>query len=180
MLEITRLQAMRQLKNEYKDLDQNPNMNIGATIGLVNEDDIFNWRVSLYCYDDTPYKGGLFFVSFHFPNNYPNSPPKVRFLTPIYHLNVNPKRNHPDPPGNVCLSILSRWNPNCKVEDILVSLHSLFYMTNPDSPYGLDRAIEFKENRNAYEEKVKFFTKKYADPDSKVEVDPNKDWDFTQ
>ena len=66
------------------------------------------------------------------------------------------------------------------MKEILINTFALFYMVKPESPYGLDRAEEFIENRNDYEEKIKFFTKKYADPNNKVEVDPNKDWDFTQ
>ena len=35
-------------------------------------------------------------------------------------------------------------------------------MGNPDSPYGLDIAEELRYNRATYEEKIKYFTKKYA------------------
>ena len=163
MLDITRLQAIRRLKNEFKDLEQNLIINLGVTVGLVNEDDIFNWKVSLFGPGDTPYKGGLFHVSIHFPDDYPNSPPKVNFITPIYHLNVNLKRNISEPSG-VCLSILSRWNPNFKVEDIIVSLYSLFYMTNPDCPFAGQIENEYRNNRTLYEEKIKYFSQKYANP----------------
>jgi len=52
-------------------------------------------------------------------------------------------------------------------------------MANPDSPYGLDRANEFSQNRAIYEEKIKFFTKKYAHPTLSNKVYPrDEDWDF--
>ena len=179
MLGITRLEAIRRLMEEYRDLNQNLNTNIIANVGVPNEDDIFNWRVTLLGPKDTPYKDGLFFVSMNFPDEYPNSPPKLHFLTPIYHSNVNPKRNYPEPPGNVCLSILSTWNPNCKVEDILVSLYSLFYMTNPESPFAGQRENEYKNNRTLYEEKIKYFTNKYASLTNHDNVRDNNDWDFS-
>ena len=50
-------------------------------------------------------------------------------------------------------------------------------MANPDSPYGLDKANEFKNNRLLYEEKVKYFTKKYANP-LKAGKNYDKTWDF--
>ena len=176
-MDFWKLQAMRKLKDEYENLNKNPNANLGVTVGLPNEDDIFNWRVYLIAPKDTPYKYGIYEVLMHFPDDYPNGPPEVRFVTPIYHLNVNPKRNLSDPPGNVCLSILSRWNPNFKVEDILVSLYSLFYMTNPNNPFSFQRENEYRNNRTLYEDKIKYFTRKYASPMFKR--DYNDDWDFS-
>ena len=179
MVDITRLHAMSQLKKEYKELCRNPNMNLSMTVGLPNEDDIFNWRVTLLGPKDTPYKYGVFIVSMNFPDDYPSGRPEVRFVTPIYHSNVYPERNNSDPPGNVCLSILSAWNPNCKVEDILVSLYSLFYMTNPESPFAGQRENEYKNNRTLYEEKIKYFTNKYASLTNHDNVRYNNDWDFS-
>ena len=38
---------------------------------------------------DSLYSGGLFFLQIIFPNDYPNSAPEIKFITPIYHINVN-------------------------------------------------------------------------------------------
>ena len=64
------------------------------------------------------------------------------------------------------------------MKEVLANIFGLFYMGNPDSPYGLDRADEFKNNKELNEEKVKFFIKKYADH-SKAGKEYNTDWDFT-
>jgi ubiquitin-protein ligase len=62
----------------------------------------------------------------------------------------------------------------------LTNIFALFYLGNPDSPYGIDRADEFRNNRPVYEEKIKKFTKKYASPMKKFEpCDKNRDWDFS-
>ena len=53
-------------------------------------------------------------------------------------------------------------------------------MQLPDSPYGLDRAEECNNNRSLYEEKIRYFTKKYANSMSYLKgFDRKKDWDFS-
>jgi ubiquitin-conjugating enzyme E2 D/E len=54
---------------------------------------------------DSPYSGGVFFLSIHFPTDYPFKPPKVNFTTKIYHPNINSN-------GSICLDILrDQWSP---------------------------------------------------------------------
>ena len=50
---------------------------------------------------DSPFQGGVFFLTIHFPTDYPFKPPKVAFTTKIYHPNINSN-------GSICLDIL-RW-----------------------------------------------------------------------
>ena len=163
-------------------------VNCGITVGLVDEksDNAYdNWRITLLGPKDTPYSGGLFFMNVHFPPDYPNKAPEVYFLTPIYHVNVNPcapKNEGDESLGHVCISTLNWWKPEYKMKEVLLNIYSLFYMHNPDSPYGIDRAKEYKQNIKLYEEKAKFFTKKYAGRHNKTNYNQNyertKDWDF--
>ena len=37
----------------------------------------------------TPYEGGLFLLEIHFPDNYPFASAQLRFLSNVYHFNVN-------------------------------------------------------------------------------------------
>ena len=47
MLTQEKIIAMKRLKEEYKQLNNNPIANIGVTVGLVNEDNIFEWQCTL-------------------------------------------------------------------------------------------------------------------------------------
>ena len=176
-----KIATMKAIKSEYDDLVKNPNLNIGVTIGLVDESNIFEWKASLRGPNDSSYKGGFFQLIIKFPDDYPAHAPEVVFKTPIYHVNVNPNKSNlegAEPLGHVCISTLNWWKPVYKMKEVLANIFGLFYMANPDSPYGLDRANEYRFNRNLYEEKVRHFTKKYANPKS-PQRDYNESWDFS-
>ena len=49
---------------------------------------------------DSPYEGGRFRLEVSIPSRYPFEPPSVRFLTPIYHPNI-------DSAGRICLDLLN-------------------------------------------------------------------------
>ena len=169
---------------EYRELMGNPITNCGITIGLVNNDSFKDWKVTMIGPKDTPYRDGLFYLNVHFPDNYPNEPPEVCFITPIYHLNVNPNapKNNEDEfhkLGNVCISTLNWWNPEYKIREVLLNIYLLFYCQNPDSCYGIDRSMEYKHGYNIFSDKAKFFTKKYANIKCVYhKYDRTKDWDF--
>ena len=181
---------MDRIIEEYKDINRNPISNCGVTIGLMNESDYTKWRVTLLGPKDSSYKGGLFTLSINFPNDYPNKPPEVCFLTPIYHVNVNsiaPKTQGEgvESLGHVCIECLNWWKPEYTMREVLTNIFALLCMPNPYSPYGLDRFDEFINERATYEEKARYFTKKYANPmrlfqeyDKNKEYDRNKDWNF--
>ena len=50
------------------------------------------------------------------------------------------------------------------MNEVLPNIFGLFYIVNPDNPYGLYIAKEFEKNRPSHVEKVAFFTQKYANP----------------
>ena len=156
--------ALTRLREEYRDNTQNPVSNIGFNCDTSEESDIFKWKVNVFGPSDTPYKGGLFYITLKFSENYPLIPPKVTFDTPIYHINVKSRNDNHDDIGTPDLTILELWKPEYKIKDILVSIFSLFYMNKIDSPCSMDMANELKNNKALYKEKIRYFTKKYANP----------------
>ena len=168
---------------EYKYFSIHPMINLRLTVGLINES-YYDWKFTFSGAKETPYDKGLFFLEAHFPSDYPNSPPEINFITPIYHMNVNPcapKNPGEESLGHVCISTLNWWNPQYKIREVLLNIYSLFYMHNVESPYGTERAKEYMEDDGCvYFEKIKKFTEKYANPESfNNNYDRNQDWDFT-
>ena len=177
---MEKIETMKKLRIEYDDLSKNPIANIGLSVGLPDEDNIFEWRCTFFGPKDTPYKDGYFLLKVLFPENYPTGKPEVCFITPIYHVNVNPIKSE-QALGHVCISTLNWWEPKYSMREVLNNIYALFYRGNPESPYGIDRAQELKNTKDLYDEKVRYFTKKYADKKRNTNDDLNyKDkWDFT-
>jgi len=174
--------AFQKLKEEYITLKTNPISNIGLNyINLPNENNIFEWIFTLSGPKDTSYSGGLFYLKAYFPDNYPLKAPEVCFITPIYHVNINPRfpfYKDGERLGHISIYILNWWKPENNMIKAITHIYSLLYLPNPDSPYGLDRADEFRENRQFYENKIKYFTKKYANEKIGYK-EYNSDWDFS-
>lgn len=83
-------ESIRKLKQEFDDLNnlnEKHFLSLGFVFGLENLN-IFQWRVSIIGPEDSLFSGGLFDLKIYFPYNYPNYPPEIFFVTPIYHINV--------------------------------------------------------------------------------------------
>ena len=173
--------AMRRIKIEFEDLNKNPLPNIGLTVILPDKNNIFEWECTMLGAKDTEYKGGLFYLKVLFPDNYPVKPPEVRFITPIYHVNVNDKDEIGCPLGHVSISILNFWKPIIKMKEVLCNIFALInYLGNPDASYRTDRGEEMKNNRELYKKKIKYFTRKYANPMKHFKgFKELRSWDFT-
>uniref|UniRef100_A0A671KG26 E2 ubiquitin-conjugating enzyme n=1 Tax=Sinocyclocheilus anshuiensis TaxID=1608454 RepID=A0A671KG26_9TELE len=105
---------------ELTDLQRDPPAQCSA--GPVGED-LFHWQATIMGPNDSPYQGGVFFLTIHFPTDYPFKPPKVAFTTKIYHPNINSN-------GSICLDILrSQWSPALTVsKDALCSSIIIIYI----------------------------------------------------
>ena len=72
-----------------------------------------------------------------FPLDYPQKPPELRFLTPIYHCNINSQ-------GRVCHSILDRnYTPDTRVKQIFDCIYGLLMTPEPDDPLDNTIASEY-------------------------------------
>ena len=80
MLSPQKLQTMKYLKKEFDQLQNDPILALGVTVGLPDPSNIFHWKISLSGPQDTPYAGGLFFLTADFPDTYPQTKPEIRFV----------------------------------------------------------------------------------------------------
>ena len=90
--------AERRLLKDLKRMQEDESLNesIQATPG---DESIFEWDAIIFGPDETIWEGGIFQLSMKFTEDYPNKPPKVKFLTECFHPNV-----YTD--GSICLDIL--------------------------------------------------------------------------
>ena len=156
MLSPQKLQTMKYLKNEYTQLQNDPILSLGATVGLPNPSNIFHWNITLVGPQDTPYAGGMFFLTADFPETYPKTKPEIRFTNKIYHLNVR------ESDGHICISTLNQWVPNTPMVSVISAIFALFYEQNPLSPYSLTMAAQYKMRRGEFNKVAAEWTRKYA------------------
>lgn len=145
--------ALKRIHKELNDLARDPPAQCSA--GPVG-DDMFHWQATIMGPNDSPYQGGVFFLTIHFPTDYPFKPPKVAFTTRIYHPNINSN-------GSICLDILrSQWSPALTISKVLLSICSLLCDPNPDDPLVPEIARIYKTDREKYNRIAREWTQKYA------------------
>ena len=156
------MDSRQRIKNDYRELNRKPLTNMGIVFGLFDEDKICKWKVTILGAKDSSYKGALFYMEFTFQNDYPEKPPKIRFLTPIYHLNVN-SRNDQELGLIQPILINKWWNSSNNIMELASKIFTLFYFQYPEYAFEIERAKEYKENKSLFEEKAKYFNQKYAE-----------------
>ena len=144
---------INRVKQELIDLQENPVQNCSA--GPI-KDDLTHWQATIFGPDETPYSGGIFKLDIEFTKEYPFKPPKIVFVTPIYHCNVNKR-------GGICLDILKdQWSPALTISKVLLSLCSLLSEPNPDDPLMPEIAKLLKDNKAQHDSQAREFTLQYA------------------
>lgn len=98
--------------------------------------------------------GGLWQLDIRIPDAYPNSPPAIRFVTPICHPNVHFKT------GEICLDLLkTSWSPVYTVASTLNSIQQLLTSAEPDSPLNVDVAQLLRQgDQLGAEALIRFYT----------------------
>mmetsp|Transcript_26803 Transcript_26803/g.34727 ORF Transcript_26803/g.34727 Transcript_26803/m.34727 type:complete len:152 (+) Transcript_26803:140-595(+) len=143
----------RRIVKETQRLLNEPVPGISAT---PYEDNLRYFSVIIAGPSQSPYENGIFKMELFLPADYPMAPPKVRFLTKIYHPNI-------DKLGRICLDILKeKWSPALQIRTVLLSIQALLSAPNPDDPLANDVAEMWKSNESEALAIAAEWTQRYA------------------
>ena len=148
------MKALKRISKEIEELSKEPPMNCSA--GPINPDNLMEWEANILGPTNSPYTGGVFKLSLSFTDKYPFKPPKIKFITKIFHPNIN--RN-----GSICLDILNNnWSPALTIIKVLLSISSLLTDPNPKDPLDKEAANLYLNNIEEYNKKARLYTIQYA------------------
>jgi ubiquitin-conjugating enzyme (huntingtin interacting protein 2) len=126
------------IKKEIEDLKRD------TSSGIIVETDPNNpshLKGTLRGPDDTPYARGIFEVDIIIPEDYPFCPPKMKFITKVWHPNVSSQT------GAICLDILKdQWSPALTMKTVMISLQALMCKPEPSDPQDAEVANMYLAN----------------------------------
>ena len=132
----------------------------GFDVSLPEEENILCWHVKLTGPADSPYEGGSFVLDVTFPPQYPFKAPDIKFLTKIYHPNVDPSS------FEICadsFSLGATWGPTQNMTNILALFGDALKDPTPgDTPLNTEAAAQFVEDRTAFDSTAQAWTAEHA------------------
>lgn len=147
------MNAKTRILRETQSLLKDPPPGIS---GSPSQDNYRYFNILLEGPADTPYQGGVFNIELFLPEEYPLEPPKVRFLTKIYHPNI-------DKLGRICLDILkTNWTPALNIRTTLLSIQSLLCEPNPEDPLDNQVAEQWINHIEEAKATAREWTRLYA------------------
>lgn len=152
------IKELSAIEKEGKQIDNT----LSCFIIKPNTNNIFEWNIKLIAPSGSMYHGGVFDLKLTFPTDYPFRPPKIVFMTKIYHPNINSA-------GYICLDILSeQWSPALTISKVCISLVSWLDEPNPADPLVPDIARMYVSDIETFKAKVKESIKEFAAPDAET------------
>ena len=145
---------LRRIQNEIKNLQlKTSEYDKMFKIDMV-DDDMYHWNVTLYGPEDSLYEGFEFKLDTLLPNAYPFEPPRVKFITPIQHVNINNN-------GDICLDILkNNWSASQNMTSVMISIIALLSQPNTDDPLNAELGELHRRNKKEYANRIKNSCKK--------------------
>ena len=172
--------AKARLLREMSLLSRDPPPGIAAYLPDYSNDsssssssDMTKIRVQISGPESSPFESGIFLLLVNITGRYPFEPPRCRFLTPIYHPNI-------DSGGRICLDTLKSppagsWSPAVSLPSLLLSIRSLMAEPNPDDGLVPDISELYKRNPDRWREEARRRTEADATNDRLAEVERSLD-----
>uniref|UniRef100_A0AAV2MJH9 Ubiquitin-conjugating enzyme E2 K n=1 Tax=Knipowitschia caucasica TaxID=637954 RepID=A0AAV2MJH9_KNICA len=149
--------AVQRIKREFKEvLKSEETSKNQIKVDLVDEN-FTELKGEIAGPPDTPYEGGRFQLEIKIPETYPFNPPKVRFITNIWHPNISSVT------GAICLDILKdQWAAAMTLRTVLLSLQALMAAAEPDDPQDAVVANQYKQNPEMFKQTARLWSHVYA------------------
>lgn len=149
--------AQQRVQREFREVVRSQEVaDSGVTLSLVN-DDLTELAGTIKGPPDTPYEGGIFKLEIKIPETYPFSPPKVRFVTKIWHPNISSVT------GAICLDILKdQWAAAMTLRTVLLSLQALLAAPEPDDPQDAVVARQYSDNFAIFKKTAQHWSTTFA------------------
>lgn len=157
---MNKCSKIKRLTKEYDNIIKDDKLLSEFNIEINADNICLPWIVNMYGAKDSVYENGIFKLQIELPDLYPLSPPKVKFLTKMYHPNITTLT------GYICVSILEKdnWVPSMTIYSTVLSIKSLLLDPNPHSPLESEIAKLYLTNVDKYYENVKKYVLLYAIP----------------
>lgn len=157
LLLLLTVMAAKRIAKELADFDsKSPE---GWSVKLVDGNS-FHWRAKVIGPPGSPYEAGQFWLDVFLPSDYPFNPPMIRFLTKIYHCNVN---DEGQPSHDIWTT---DWSPAQTVLTCLRKIVEFMVKPNPDDPMDPSLALRYRHERVSYDETAREWTRLHAKPES--------------
>lgn len=141
----------KELKECQKDCEDSGVQAVATT------DELDHLQGKIHGPTGTPYEGGVFDIAIEIPPKYPFEPPKMKFLTKIWHPNISSQT------GAICLDILKdQWSPALTIKTALLSVQALLAAAEPTDPQDAEVAKMYLNDPDGFQRTAKFWTETYA------------------
>ncbi len=136
--------ARQRIQREFREVLKSEEVAASGVHLSLTGDDLTELVGTIAGPPETPYEGGTYTLEIKIPDTYPFIPPKVRFVTKIWHPNISSVT------GAICLDILKdQWAAAMTLRTVLLSIQALLAAPEPDDPqdavvarqYASDQAL---------------------------------------
>jgi len=149
--------ACHRIKREFNEVIKSDEIQKCAIQVKLIDDDLTHLEGTIGGPSDTAYDGGTFKLDIRIPETYPFNPPKVRFVTKIWHPNVSSVT------GAICLDILKdQWAAAMTLRTVLLSLQALMAAPEPDDPQDAVVATQYRKSFAMFADTAQYWTSVFA------------------